>query len=357
VRLSLEQKKEWCFAIPEVNHHGERSTTWSWRRWRDRNSDEWFDILRQTRSLGPVKGIGNGWSRWIDWCPDNPRGFLKGPMQSVALRTTNESDTVYIRRLKTMNVLFEFSTVWKSTKETALLDSGATENFLDEEVWKQLQIGRTKLPKSLTVHNVDGTENWTEKINFYCWLKVIHQKQVARMKFYLTGLGGDCFILEYPFLYFFNPDVDWRGAKLWEGAVQLETIRFHEVENHVARCQCEVCTRAGLLAEGEEIRVHRTTMAQQWARDSQKEKRENVLLTEYERHRAVFDEEKAKRFPPKREGELEIPLMPDVPKVRLQGIPTYQRRKRFTADIFSGRGGKGVYLPRKLSIYRPSLFH
>jgi hypothetical protein len=113
-----------------------------------------------------------------------------------------------------MNVLLKFNTVQKLTKETALLDSGAIENFLDEEVWKQLQIGRTRLPRPLTIHNVDGMENQMGKIDFYYWLKVIHQKQVARMRFYLTGLREDCFILGYPFLYFFNPDVDWRGAKL-----------------------------------------------------------------------------------------------------------------------------------------------
>jgi hypothetical protein len=40
-----------------------------------------------------------------------------------------------------------------------------------------------------------------------------------------------------------------------------------------------------------------------------------MLLTEYKRHERVFDEEWAKRFPPKRKGELEIPLMPDAPNV------------------------------------------
>jgi hypothetical protein len=29
------------------------------------------------------------------------------------------------------------------------------------------------------------------------------------MKFYLTSLGGDNFILGYLFLYAFNPEVDW----------------------------------------------------------------------------------------------------------------------------------------------------
>lgn len=39
-----------------------------------------------------------------------------------------------------MNVLFEFRTVGKITKEMALLNSGATENFLDEQAWQRLRI-------------------------------------------------------------------------------------------------------------------------------------------------------------------------------------------------------------------------
>jgi hypothetical protein len=34
-----------------------------------------------------------------------------------------------------MNMPFKFHTVQKATNEKALLDSGATENFMDEEVW------------------------------------------------------------------------------------------------------------------------------------------------------------------------------------------------------------------------------
>jgi hypothetical protein len=52
----------------------------------------------------------------------------------VVLKAETEIDTVYIRRLKTMNIPFKFHTVQKTTKECALLDSGATENFMNEAV-------------------------------------------------------------------------------------------------------------------------------------------------------------------------------------------------------------------------------
>jgi hypothetical protein len=99
------------------------------------------------------------------------------------------------------------------TDETALIDSGATKNFLDLLVWKELQIRQVRLPKPLVVHNVDGTENCRGKLEHFCWLKIYYQNQMIRMKFFLTDLGKDQFILGYPFLYAFDPEIDWRKAQ------------------------------------------------------------------------------------------------------------------------------------------------
>ncbi len=75
---------------------------------------------------------------------------------------------MYIRRLKTMSVSFEFCIVQKMTNKLALLNSGATENFLDKSVWRRLQVERIKLPKPLTMHNINETKNCIGKIKSYC---------------------------------------------------------------------------------------------------------------------------------------------------------------------------------------------
>jgi hypothetical protein len=66
---------------------------------------------------------------------------------------------MYIRRLKTMNIPFQLHTVQQMTDEVALLDSGVTENFVDKRVCQDLKLERFKLSKSLTMYNMDGTEN------------------------------------------------------------------------------------------------------------------------------------------------------------------------------------------------------
>ena len=81
--------------------------------------------------------------------------------------------------------------VWQVAEEQALLDSGASENFIDEETWKSLGIGAFVLLKPVTIYNVDGTENKQGKITQYYWLQVIKEKQEHQMRFYLTALGKD----------------------------------------------------------------------------------------------------------------------------------------------------------------------
>jgi hypothetical protein len=76
-------------------------------------------------------------------------------------------------------------------EQTALLDSGATENFISHRTWRELGIGRQPLNKPIPVHNVDGTENRLGHIKYYCWLRVIHNKQEKLQRFFLTDLGQD----------------------------------------------------------------------------------------------------------------------------------------------------------------------
>jgi hypothetical protein len=58
------------------------------------------------------------------------------------LRIKRKSKTVYIRRIKTLNLPFQFCTVRHTTKDVVLLDSGATKKFLNEAVWETLKIER-----------------------------------------------------------------------------------------------------------------------------------------------------------------------------------------------------------------------
>jgi hypothetical protein len=96
-------------------------------------------------------------------------GFLTCPKPTAWLRTT-ELKNVYIRRISTLYANITFKTSQLMADEKALLDSGATENFIDETTWQWLGIGHKELKRPITVTNVDGTENKKGKIMHYCWL-------------------------------------------------------------------------------------------------------------------------------------------------------------------------------------------
>jgi hypothetical protein len=145
---------------------------------------------------------------------------------------------------------------------------------LDKEVWKTLKIGCFQLSQPLTVNNIDSTENRQGKIEYYCWIKVHYQGKMMRMPFFLTNLGRDRFILGYPFLFTFNPEVDWRKAVLKGGEVHLETVGFRWAQRRVERCQKEARKCARTLAADEEIWVQKITTAQQWAHEAQHEQGE-----------------------------------------------------------------------------------
>jgi len=137
------------------------------------------------------------------------------------------------------------------------------------------------------------------------------------MKFFLTDLGKDHFILGYPFLFTFNPGIDWRAAKLEGGGIRLETIGFRKAQRRVEQCQAAARVCVGHLEPEEVIWIKKLTMAQQWAhdaRETQQEKQNPELPVEYRRHAKVFDEQQATHFPPEREEELKIKMLPGAPK-------------------------------------------
>jgi len=71
---------------------------------------------------------------------------------------------MYIKQVNTINLSIPVHTAHATAKQTALLDSGATENFISFRTWKGLGIGQQELDEPITVHNVDGTENKRGKI-------------------------------------------------------------------------------------------------------------------------------------------------------------------------------------------------
>ena len=106
---------------------------------------------------------------------------------------------------------------------SALVDSGATENFVDIRTAERWGMPRKTLFKPRPIVNVDGTENKAGAITEACILEIEHQGKRKLQCFYITDLGFDQVLLGYPWLSTFNPQIDWGTGKV-EGKLTLKTV-------------------------------------------------------------------------------------------------------------------------------------
>jgi len=126
---------------------------------------------------------------------------------------------VYMSLRKSMTVRTYIHLSLKRAETTALLDSGATENFmsLTYAKWLKLPIKTLRYPRPL--FNVDGSTNKQGDLKFYTDLLMRTGTTTKKMRFFLSNLGNHQVILGYPWFAAFQPKIDW--AKGWIDVSQL----------------------------------------------------------------------------------------------------------------------------------------
>jgi len=214
-------------------------------------------------------------------------------------------------------------------EERALVDSGATANFVDYKTVKRLGLGSKKLEQVRTVKNIDGTLNVAGNITHACDLLISHGRKQERTRFFVTNLGGDRFILGYPWLVTFNPEINWLEATVNGPRFRVETLvsgkltqkEYLQHVQTVAIAQLEEGDELIMSLEvlGEEpMQIRKTTLAQQMAEkayDATKVNTEESVPAVFKRHWRTFSEQEARQLPPHREFDHRIELRPDAPNV------------------------------------------
>ena len=112
----------------------------------------------------------------------------------------------------------------------ALVDSGATNNFITPAFTQKLYLTPIKLLKPRTIRNVDGTTNQGGQITKYVDI-VIQQHMdekpwwtrplTMRQRFYLADLGEDDVILGYPWLLTIDEPINWIDHEQNPGIIAL----------------------------------------------------------------------------------------------------------------------------------------
>jgi hypothetical protein len=120
--------------------------------------------------------------------------------------SSEESQTIYAP--------LSLITARTKTEEHALLDCGATHNFIDIRTIIRLQIGTKRLKEMRSLTNVDGTTNQSGAVAKYTVLTTLLGKKTEKMVFYVTNLGRDRIILGMPWFKTFNPQINWEKGML-----------------------------------------------------------------------------------------------------------------------------------------------
>ena len=248
---------------------------------------------------------------------------------------------MYVSNSNALEIPFAFKTYMAQAEEKALVDSGATENFIDYKTVARLRLGSNKLERPRPVHNVDGTPNKSGGITNSVTLYVKFGDKEQRVEFFVTNLGKDRMILGHPWLHKFNPVINWKQGTI-NGKLEIATTAAKRLigQQHILMARrliseprndrrpqitnmAELETHTHSIIENQRIRtselgerIRKTSIAQQMAEkayDKDKVNTEQTIPPEYQRHEKVFSEQEATRFPPPRPWDHRIKLTSDAP--------------------------------------------
>ena len=124
----------------------------------------------------------------------------------------------------------------KRAETTALLDSGATKNFISMKYTKELRLPIKQLQRPQLVYNVDGTRNKNGDIEHYTDLAMQTGSRKVWLQFFLTNLADQKAILGYPWFAANQPKIDW--ARGWIDSTQLPLILCTRkaIESCIGQC-------------------------------------------------------------------------------------------------------------------------
>jgi hypothetical protein len=111
-----------------------------------------------------------------------------------------------------MRVPVSIHTSYFMADKKALVDSGATDNFMHLAFAKRMGLGLQELPNPKKIFNIDNTTNKSGMITHYLDLDVCTNGIHKEMRFLVTDIGHEEVLLGYPWLATFKPRFNWRSA-------------------------------------------------------------------------------------------------------------------------------------------------
>ena len=183
---------------------------------------EWFRDNSGWLPISTTQCAAKRQPRRADDEDGSPRGKFFGGLIHVAWIRRMGSDRMNFSIWKSMQLHLFIHLSWKRAETTALLDSGATENFINMWYANKLHLPIKCLHWPWPVYNIDGTRNKNGDIKHYTDLEMQTGNQRVWLRFFLTDLTDQKAILGYPWFAATQPKIDW--AQGWIDSSQLPLI-------------------------------------------------------------------------------------------------------------------------------------
>jgi hypothetical protein len=156
-------------------------------------------------------------------------------------------------RFRSMRIPVSIRASYNMADIKALVDSGATDNFIHPNFVKRMGLGQRELDKPKNIYIIDDTTNKAGQITHYLSLAVTTAGKTQEMRFLVTDIGREDVLLGYPWLSTYEPHFSWRHGTIDESnlLIVLHTINPNNRKDVVLRyLSTDKCTE--IVAELEQ---------------------------------------------------------------------------------------------------------
>ena len=196
----------------------------------------------------------------------------------------------------------------------ALLDSGASGEFIDPSLVTKYNLPKFELSKVIKTFNADKSENASGTCTHYTKLKVEINDQVMTIMPKIVSLGLHPLFLGITWLKCYNPDVNWQKPSLhWRNEMSTEILLTHVPHSN---CINNLYTRY-------EINAKQNTSQNLFNATPQKKPKSDpvkVVPKKFYAYLSVFSKEESEKMPPQRLWDHKIEVVPDF---KPKQMPTY----------------------------------
>src|SRR6201996_3066092 len=265
-------------------------------------------------------------------------------------------------RYRSMQIPVSVRASYNMADVRALVDSGATDNFMNPTFAKRMGIGLRPLDKPKNIFNIDNTANRAGQITHYTTLSVTTGGTTQEMRFLITDIGREDVLLGYPWLATYEPRFSWKHGTIDETHLPVvqKTTRPTDRRDVLAH-YLSTETRESIVKQLEdevsggppEIR----NAAVELAIAAGQQKTKPQIPDEYRQFARLFSEEESRRFPPRRRCDHAIVFRPGVPdSINCKVYPMTQAEDAALDKFIDEQLEKGYIRPSQSPYTSPFFF-